>query len=194
MINSYIPLPLQKVRKNEQPLYIAVGLGTNVEPRVENLKGAIELLKNSVFAKEVSAKISSWHYSRACVPWGSKDLRPTQYINCIMAGWTSFTPIDLLGELKKIEVLFGRDLAAKRWSPRQIDLDIIVYNNEPFENLKLTIPHPRAIERRWVLEPLHEVWPNAFIHHTQEKIDIDVAKVLEYYAGVANFEQITPAI
>lgn len=146
---------------------VAIGLGTSIEPRSTNLSYAIRKLITTVFTKSVPTKMSSWYHSRACVPWGSKDLRPTEYINCMMTGSTFLYPDELLSILKEIEIFLGRDLHAPRWSPRPIDLDIIVYNNEPFENLELTIPHPRAIDRIWVLAPLHEVWPTAFVHHTR---------------------------
>jgi len=200
--------------------HLAIGMGTSVEPRSDNLVRGIRELRDKVSIETASTKMSSWYYSRACVPWGSKDLRPIEYINCVMTGSTVLAPDKILLLLKDIEIAFGRDINAKRWSPRPIDLDIIVYNNEPFEAPELTIPHPRAIERTWVLAPLGEIWPDAYVHHASHpevqtdglkatksqalepssirssgptRTDIDVTTILEYYAGVTIFEKITPA-
>jgi 2-amino-4-hydroxy-6-hydroxymethyldihydropteridine diphosphokinase len=200
---------------------LAIGMGTSMEPRKSNLARGTRELVAKVFTNNIQTKMSSWYHSRACVPWGSKDLRPIEYINCMVTGSTFLPPVELLRILKEIEISFGRDIHAQRWSPRPIDLDIVVYNNEPFEDVELTIPHPRAIERIWVLAPLHEVWPNAYVHHapclpsaiksipnttnseppaptstcqsSQTRTDIDVTTILEYYAGETTFEKITPA-
>jgi 2-amino-4-hydroxy-6-hydroxymethyldihydropteridine diphosphokinase len=161
---------LQSINTNTVNDYarVAIGMGTNMEPLNNNLARATQELRDKIFTGNIATEMSSWYYSRACVPWGSKDLRPTEYINCVMTGSTLLTPADLLPILKEIEIAFGRDIRAKRWSPRPIDLDIIVYNNQPFESQELTIPHPRAIERTWVLAPLYELWPNAYVYHSPD--------------------------
>lgn len=200
--------------------HLAIGMGTSIEPRVSNLTQAIRDLRDQIFKVHLPVKMSSWYYSRACVPWGAKDLRPIEYINCVMTGATLLHPDEILRIVKEIELVFGRDINAKRWSPRPIDLDIIVYNNEPYKSPELTIPHPRTIERSWVLAPLAEIWPDAFVHHAPARIvqpgvletpesqlfepssadysprartNIDVKTILEYYAAETFFEKIIPA-
>ena len=68
-------------------------------------------------------------------------------------------PLDLLIELKAIERSFGRR-AGRRWGPRILDLDIILWSEGPFEAGGLVIPHPAFRERRFVLAPLAELVPD----------------------------------
>jgi 2-amino-4-hydroxy-6-hydroxymethyldihydropteridine diphosphokinase len=65
-------------------------------------------------------------------------------------------PADLLARLKAVERSFGRR-AGKRWGPRILDLDIILWSGGPYEAAGLVVPHPAFRERRFVLEPLAEL-------------------------------------
>jgi 2-amino-4-hydroxy-6-hydroxymethyldihydropteridine diphosphokinase len=75
---------------------------------------------------------------------------------------TSLTPVKLLAKLKEIEAMVGR-IARGRWREREIDIDIIFYGKEELESNELTIPHPKAHLRRFVLQPLNEIAPD-YVH------------------------------
>jgi len=69
---------------------------------------------------------------------------------------TPMTSLNLLRKLKQIETMIGRK-PRERWREREIDIDIIFYGNEIIESEELTIPHPRAHLRRFVLQPMNEI-------------------------------------
>ena len=71
-------------------------------------------------------------------------------------------PAELLAELHRIESGHGR-VREERWGPRTLDLDLIATEGEPVSTSFVVIPHPRSGERRFVLEPLVEVWPDATV-------------------------------
>jgi len=67
----------------------------------------------------------------------------------------------LLSRAQTIERQFGRDRSREqRWGPRTLDIDLIAYDGVTLDTLELTLPHPRALERAFVLAPLAEVAPD----------------------------------
>lgn len=78
------------------------------------------------------------------------------FLNMVVAGQTVLTPEPLLNFLKVIERDLGR-VTGRRYGPRPIDLDILFYDDLQMETLRLTIPHPRIAERRFVLQPLADI-------------------------------------
>jgi 2-amino-4-hydroxy-6-hydroxymethyldihydropteridine diphosphokinase len=91
-------------------------------------------------------------------PIGVTDQGP--FLNAVVLIDTGRTPRGLLCELLLVERSLGRARDA-RWGPRTIDLDVILWNNRAISEPGLIIPHPRLNDRRFVLEPLLEVWPEA---------------------------------
>lgn len=97
------------------------------------------------------------------------------YLNACAVVGTSLSPRELLRALLKIERAHGRDRAKEqRWGPRTLDLDLLLYADvDPASGVAspsreiaqsgLTVPHPRMHERRFVLEPLADVWPDALV-------------------------------
>lgn len=80
---------------------------------------------------------------------------------------TTLAPRELLDTLLSIELEMGRDRASsRRWGPRVIDLDLLLYGDQIIDEPGLTVPHPRMLERRFVLEPLSEIAPDAVIPGT----------------------------
>jgi 7,8-dihydro-6-hydroxymethylpterin-pyrophosphokinase len=80
---------------------------------------------------------------------------------------TSLNPGELLEVLLVIEDLMGRKRGI-RWGPRNIDLDLLLYNDLIIQEKNLTIPHPRLHERRFVLQPLSDIYPD-FFHPEMKK-------------------------
>lgn len=130
-----------------------IALGSNIgEPR-ENLDLAIALLRE---ATEV-IKVSSYYVTK---PVGYKD--QPDFVNAVCIIESELPAIELLNMLHGIEKAMGRERTIK-WGPRTIDLDIIQYGSLLSNSPELTLPHPRAHERKFVLEPWLEIEPEAVL-------------------------------
>jgi 2-amino-4-hydroxy-6-hydroxymethyldihydropteridine diphosphokinase len=130
-----------------------IGIGSNLGNRIENCIRAVEEISNFTRITVISSIYET-------EPVGKED--QPDFINCAIEIETSLSPFDLLTFLQSVENVIGRERIEK-CGPRIIDLDIIFYDNLLTETDKLTIPHPRAHLRRFVLEPLSEIAPD-FIH------------------------------
>ena len=130
-----------------------VALGANIGSPREQMDLAIALLKE---ATEVSA-ISSYFVTK---PVGGPE--QPDYINAICILESELPALDLLSLLHGIEKSLGRERNEK-WGPRTIDLDLIQYGTLLSSADELELPHPRAFERRFVLEPWHEIEPDAVL-------------------------------
>ncbi len=85
-----------------------------------------------------------------------------KYLNAIAIGETELDPRELLIVMLEIENKLGRKREV-HWGPRTIDLDLIVFGDEIIDSEPLVLPHPRAHERKFVLEPWLEIEPDAYI-------------------------------
>jgi 2-amino-4-hydroxy-6-hydroxymethyldihydropteridine diphosphokinase len=125
-----------------------IGLGSNLGDRAENLRRALERLKQlgSVRGSAV----------RETDPVGVLD--QPKFLNAVAALDTEIAARELLSRLLEIERGLGRDRSTEaRWGPRTIDLDLLLYGDEVIDEPGLTVPHPRLADRRFVLEPLCEL-------------------------------------
>ena len=80
-----------------------------------------------------------------------------KFLNACLKIKTSLAPLTLLNKLKKIEAQLGRPIKHSRFGPRTIDLDILFYGDKIINRKELKIPHPRILERKFVLKPLLEI-------------------------------------
>ncbi|MDE2377048.1 2-amino-4-hydroxy-6-hydroxymethyldihydropteridine diphosphokinase [Bradyrhizobium sp.] len=95
-------------------------------------------------------------------PWGDED--QASFVNAAIEIETGLDPQALLAVLQGIERKFGRERdKARRWGPRTLDLDLIAYDDVALQSPELTLPHPRAFERAFVLVPLAEIAPERLI-------------------------------
>lgn len=130
-----------------------VALGSNIgEPR-ENLDLAIALLRE---ATEVVA-VSSYYQTK---PVGFLD--QPDFLNAVCLIESDLPALDLLKMLHGIEKAMGRERSIQ-WGPRTIDLDLIQYGGLLSSAEELKLPHPRAHERKFVLEPWLEIEPDAIL-------------------------------
>ena len=130
-----------------------VALGSNIgEPR-ENLNLAIALLRE---ATEVVA-VSSYYQTK---PVGYLD--QPDFLNAVCLIESELPAMDLLKMLHGIEKTMGRERSIQ-WGPRTIDLDLIQYGALLSNAEELKLPHPRAHERKFVLEPWLEIEPDAVL-------------------------------
>jgi 2-amino-4-hydroxy-6-hydroxymethyldihydropteridine diphosphokinase len=84
-----------------------------------------------------------------------------RFLNAAAELETEFSARDLLERLLDIERMLGRERSSEtRWGPRPLDLDLLLYGQETIDEPGLRVPHPRLAERRFVLEPLHELAPD----------------------------------
>jgi 2-amino-4-hydroxy-6-hydroxymethyldihydropteridine diphosphokinase len=92
-------------------------------------------------------------------PWGMTDQPP--FVNLALVVDTTLTPRALLERALHVEAVFGRDRAREqRWGPRILDIDIIAFDGLELNEAGLTLPHPRVLERAFVLAPLAEIVPD----------------------------------
>lgn len=131
---------------------VHIGLGANLGDRERNIRRALALLNemNVARVKRVSRLIET-------EPVGGPEGQG-MYLNGAAEIETDLSPYDLLEALKTIEVSVGR-MERERWAPREIDLDILLYENEIVRAPTLEIPHPRMCQREFVLRPLAEIAP-----------------------------------
>lgn len=138
-----------KLKNKSKKTTVLLSLGSNLGVKVENIKRAINYLKNNNILENI--KVSSFYETE---PVGFKN-QPI-FLNCAIVGKTRLTPFELLEECKKIEKELGRQDRPK-WHEREIDLDIILYGNKILNTESLSIPHPQAEKRRFVLIPANEI-------------------------------------
>ncbi len=132
----------------------AIALGSNLGDRQAAILGSVEALARVAGIRVVS--VSALHET---APVGEIPQGP--YLNAAAVLETSLSPRDLLAAMNAVERAFGRDRAKEqRWGPRTLDLDLILFSDVTLDEPGLTLPHPRAHQRLFVLEPLAEVAPD----------------------------------
>lgn len=125
-------------------------LGSNLGDRAANLRAAIGALPSAnVRVKKVSSFYETEPVDYANQPW---------FLNCVVEGETTSPPVPLLRALHEIEAHLGSTKAFAK-GPRLLDIDILLYANESIHTPELQIPHPRMLERKFVLIPLAEIAP-----------------------------------
>ena len=130
-----------------------LGLGGNLGDVRETLERAIERL---CIDDAVRLLARSGDYRTP--PWGRTD-QPA-FVNCCIAVETALPPHALLQRALATERAFGRDRASgERWGPRTLDVDILAYEGVTLREPDLILPHPRLLERAFVLIPLAEIRP-----------------------------------
>jgi 2-amino-4-hydroxy-6-hydroxymethyldihydropteridine diphosphokinase len=130
---------------------VYIALGTNVGDRERNLREAIRLVKDAgVRIQKISSIYETEPVDYLEQPW---------FLNAALEAQTDLSALDLLHKLRAIESAMGSKKPFAK-GPRLIDLDILLYNNETIATPELQIPHPRMLERRFVLAPLAEIAPN----------------------------------
>jgi 2-amino-4-hydroxy-6-hydroxymethyldihydropteridine diphosphokinase len=134
-----------------------LALGGNVGDVRSTFDRAISMLCESGDTRLV-ARSSDY----ATPPWGVTTQPP--FVNLCIAVETNLGPQALLARAQAIEQAFGRRRAAEpRWGPRPIDIDILAYDDLTLDTPGLTLPHPRLLERAFVLVPLAEIAPDRVI-------------------------------
>ena len=145
-----------------------IALGANLGDPQENIDLAVALLRE---ATDIQS-LSSMYRTR---PVGGPE--QPDYINAVALAESDLPAADFLSMLHGIETALGRQ-RNEHWGPRTIDLDLIQYGSILSYSDELTLPHPRAHERRFVLEPWHEIDPDGILL-THGRIDALLRALLE---------------
>jgi 2-amino-4-hydroxy-6-hydroxymethyldihydropteridine diphosphokinase len=132
-----------------------LALGSNLGDRHDILQGAVDAIAglDGVRVLAVSPVYQT-------VPVGGPP--QPDYLNAVLLARTTLPSRELLAELHEVEAAFDR-VRLVRWGPRTLDIDIITVDRERSDDPELTLPHPRAHERAFVLAPWHDVAPDAVL-------------------------------
>ncbi|HRS06644.1 MAG TPA: 2-amino-4-hydroxy-6-hydroxymethyldihydropteridine diphosphokinase, partial [Candidatus Ratteibacteria bacterium] len=133
---------------------IFIGLGSNLGNRKKNIEKAIKKMAEHIQIIKVSPLYKTTPQEGVSGNW---------FFNGVIYGKTSLTPMKLLKFLQSIEEDLGRPINHKKNTARTIDLDILFYGNKIIKNKTLTIPHPKILEREFVIHGLSEV-NKRFVH------------------------------
>ncbi|MFF0429728.1 2-amino-4-hydroxy-6-hydroxymethyldihydropteridine diphosphokinase [Streptomyces sp. NPDC004520] len=137
------------------PHWAVLALGANLGNRLETLQGAVDALGDT---PGLRVKAVSPVYETA--PWGVDPGSQPSYLNAVALVRTTLPPSSLLERAHAVEEAFHR-VREERWGARTIDVDIVAYADVVSEDPVLTLPHPRAHLRAFVLAPWHDVDPDA---------------------------------
>ena len=137
----------RKMEKVNHSCFIA--FGSNKGDKLQNMRNA--LAEITADANNMFVKCSSIYET---IPYGYKE--QNNFYNAAVEIKTSYGLIELLDFLKSVEKKLGRG-SSPRWGPREIDLDILFYNNLVFSNERITVPHKEITNRDFVLVPLCEI-------------------------------------
>jgi 2-amino-4-hydroxy-6-hydroxymethyldihydropteridine diphosphokinase len=149
---------------------VYLSLGSNVDDRAKNLRDAIDLLrKTGIDVTQISPIYETEPVDYLDQPW---------FLNTAVEAKTELNAVDLLHTLRAIETQMGsKKLIAK--GPRLIDMDILLYGDQVIDTPELQVPHPRMHLRRFVLQPLAEIAPNA----RHPVLSLKVSEMLERTTG-----------
>lgn len=138
-----------------------LSVGTNLGDRKKNIEKCIDSI-NLIPYTDVVAQ--SAIYETEPVGYARQE----NFYNIILKVESILEPNEMLGACLGIEAAFGRQRTV-RFGPRILDVDVIFAENEKIESRNLIVPHPRCYERRFVLEPLLDIFPDGIVYGTDIK-------------------------
>ena len=164
------------------PIRAYLGLGSNLGNRRDNLRAALDAL--AADGRVAVAAVSDFYETE---PWGYRE-QPA-FLNCAVAVDTILSPAQLLALCQSIERRRGRQGGGRRYGPRVIDLDILLYGNEIVarETPDLQIPHPRLPLRAFALLPLAEI-AGEVLHPILNRPIGELAAAVEGQEGVVRVD------
>ena len=136
---------------------VFIALGSNIGDKIFNIKQSIHEIKKY-------GQVANYGDIYISKPYGFKNQQ--NFFNTAILFFTNLQPIELMNKLSLIEIKLKKNKKIVN-GPRKIDMDIIFYGKKNISNKKLTIPHPRAHLRDFVLRPIADIDSN-FIHPTKK--------------------------
>ena len=140
-----------------------LGIGSNIDDRLSNLNQSIALISDDLNINFL--QVSNFYESPPMY-----NLNLNTFLNGVIKISTSYTPSQLLGKVKNIELKMGRKESVERYENRIIDIDILCCDNEIIESNELIVPHPNIKERKFVLEPWCDIDSNYIIVNENRKV------------------------
>ena len=134
---------------------VFIGLGSNLGDSKQHLTKALDSLATLPTTR--LEQLAPWYRSKAIGPGTQRD-----YLNGVAKLRTALSALQLLGYLQEIEHQCGRERTV-RWGARTLDLDLLLYGQQTINSSKLVVPHPRLLERAFVLFPLNDVAPGLLL-------------------------------
>ena len=129
---------------------VYLSLGSNLGNRESNLRAAMEALPGAgLRIRRVSSFYETEPVDYVKQPW---------FVNCVVEGETQLEALPLLRSLREVETQLGSKKEFAK-GPRILDIDILLYGEETLDTPELQVPHPRMLQRRFVLAPLAEIAP-----------------------------------
>jgi 2-amino-4-hydroxy-6-hydroxymethyldihydropteridine diphosphokinase/dihydropteroate synthase len=137
---------------------LALGLGSNLERPLVNLRRALAEIKKSHLFNVLD--VSAIYESEALLPENAGSDWDKKFLNSVVLVEVNVesSPEQILAEIKKIEKKLGR-VEAERWAPRLIDIDVLYWSEADYTSASINIPHVELSKRDFALLPLFEVWP-----------------------------------
>lgn len=162
---------------------VFIGVGSNLGDREKHIQQARDLLGSIR-----GIRFTQCSRVRETDPEGG-PAGQGKYLNAVWQIESELNPQELMGQLWVIEKQLGRERREKN-GPRTVDLDILFYDQEILARSELTVPHPRAHERVFVIEPMAELDPN-FIHPVLRKTVKEILRGLNFWKrGTGNVRKI----
>ena len=142
-----------------EPVRAILAIGGNLGKRRKTIRSALKALAVTPGIKKVIC--SPLVESAAMTEAGIDETKPA-YLNGVVQIQTTLKPKELLEQIRRIETEHGR-VRLERWGSRTLDIDIVVYGDVLKSGKELTIPHPRAFERAFVMVPWAMLEPDAVL-------------------------------
>lgn len=162
------PLPGYEPRPGREEAQAVVAFGANLGDREGTIRRAAERLVRLPLVDDVRL---SELFETVALRLDGPDADAPAYLNAVAIIRTRLAPSVLLGLLHAIEDENGRE-RRERWGDRTLDLDLIAYGDEVSDDPALLLPHPRAAERLFVLEPWLSLDPDATLHGAGRVADL----------------------
>ncbi len=131
---------------------VFLGIGGNIGNKRQNFEKVFQLLENRI------GKVTDSSAIYESPPWGFQS--ENIFWNQVLIIETKLEAEEILWKILEIEDLFDRKREKERYSSREIDIDILYFNDQFMETKSLIIPHPKIQHRKFVLVPLNEIAPN----------------------------------
>jgi 2-amino-4-hydroxy-6-hydroxymethyldihydropteridine diphosphokinase len=141
-----------------------LGLGSNLGDRLDTLQRAVDLLGDDP-AIRIDACSRVWETD----PVGGVE--QPDFLNVVVRAQVDLDPHELLAACRRVEAALGR-VRTTRWGPRTIDIDILLYGRRTFDEPDLSVPHPRMLERAFVVLPLLELDPDPIMPDGSRVLDV----------------------
>jgi len=142
---------------------IFLGLGSNIDDRYQNLMNGIQQLNDHAHIWVIN---ESYVYQTPAMY--SSDQQ--DFYNMVIEIETNLNPLQLLDEVKIIEMKLGREPNKKKNMPRSLDVDILAVGDILIRSKLLEIPHPKIVERKFVLKPWNDIAPDFLVPNSDKNI------------------------